>query len=327
MSLKYIILLIFLPLCIFSNEYEIGYGYPVNDNLHLGGYISTEYTAKETSHQFILDDIALLVYGNFTPKISYFMELEASALYIYDFNTNVEDKKIVTHIERAYLDYGFSNIYNLRIGKQITPIGYWNYEPINVLRDTTSNPIYSFKMFPKLLSGIDLYGNLIQNNHLSYHLFIQKNKDIDEEAMNIKSDYFYGLSLKYDEDSYLSLGGSIGRYKIRYIDEIVDIFQLNAKSVYGATEIQTEFAYKTILDNQKSQSVHALIGYIQGKYQINDNHAIVGRYEYINDTEINHIKILGYSYRPIYAISLKAEYQWHTKAFKDKALLSFSILF
>ena len=327
MALKYITFLVCLPLYVFSNEYEIGYGYKVNDKLHVSGYISTEYSVGNEYNEFEFDDIALLAYGRLTAKLSYFLELEASSIYTYNFDTDTSMKNTITHIERAYLDYSFSNRYKMRVGKQITPIGYWNYEPINVLRDTTSSPVYSFRMFPKLLSGIDLYGSIMEDNHLNYHVFIQASKDLDEEALNIRSEYFYGLVLNYDIDNFTSVGASIGNYKVKNTNEIVNIFQVNAKYGNDIGEVQTEFAYNTVTDDILDTTKDSFIGYIQGKYIINEKHALVSRYEYINDYRISHIGILGYSYRPIYAISFKAEYQVHSESTYDKALMSFSVLF
>lgn len=325
--MKYIYILIFFSACLLSNEYEVGYGYKVNDRLHISGYISTEYSVGNGYNKFEFDDFALLAYGSLSPKFSYFVELEASSLYSYDFGTRVSHKNMITHVERAYVDYSVSNTYKIRLGKQITPIGYWNYEPINVLRDTTSNPVYSYRMFPKLLSGIDLYGSVTEDNHFNYHVFIQASKDLDEEALNIKSVYFYGLSLNYDINTFASLGGSVGNYKIRNTNQIVSLFQFNAKYKNDVGEIKTEFAYNSVNDDTLNTNKQSFVGYLQGKYNINEKHALISRYEYINEEDIRHIAILGYSYRPIYAVSLKAEYQVHPDALHDKILMSFSILF
>ncbi len=325
--MKYILLFIVLTISLVAKDYEIGYGYKVNDALHISGYLSTEYSGSTKSNKFEFDDLALLAYGNLSGKFSYFLELESSSLYKYDLDTDESFNHSIIHLERAYVDYVFSYRYKIRLGKQITPIGYWNYEPINVLRDTTSNPIYSYRTFPKLLSGIDVYGRINQDGHLNYHAFIQANKDLDQEALNIKSVYFYGISLKYDLDDLLSLGGALGTYKIRDTNEVVNLFQLDAIYKNDRGEIKTELAYNDIRNDVSNVSNQSFIGYIQGKYYINDKEALVSRYEYINEKTIGHIGVLGYSYRPIYPISIKTEYQIHSDNSHNKVLISFSVLF
>jgi hypothetical protein len=289
--------------------------------MHLSAYGSTEYNNK--NKKLKMEDIALLAYGNIVPHYSYFAEIENSIISTYHLNTNTSVHHRTTHIERLYLDYTLSQTYNIRIGKQITPIGYWNYQPINVLRDTTSNPIYSTNVFPKLFSGIDLYGDIKANNHLNYHIFIQANKNLDEHALNIENNLFYGISLNYALNN-TSIGGSLSQYKTKNTNYRVNIFQFNAKYATDTAEVQTEFAYKTVTNSSPNIDAYTLIGYIQGKYSINEKHALISRYEYINHA---HISIFGYSYRPIYPISLKAEYQFHSNKIQNKMLMSFSILF
>ena len=93
-----------------------------------------------------------------------------------------------------------SEMVNIRIGKLITPIGYWNLEPINVLRDTSSNPEYSNKIFPKLLTGIDIYGYIDDYSTFKYHFFMQQIKDFDLVSLNLAIKNFILLSLEYNVD-------------------------------------------------------------------------------------------------------------------------------
>ena len=54
-----------------ADNYELGHGYKVSDKLYLGGYFSVDYSKGESLDKFRLDDVALLAYGNLSPKISY----------------------------------------------------------------------------------------------------------------------------------------------------------------------------------------------------------------------------------------------------------------
>ena len=328
--MKLLITLLLLCFNLFAEEYQLGRGYKINDALHVGGYFSTDYTFSNGNNAFALDDVAVLAYGNLTPKLSYFVELEAAPFYTKDFTRNDSTTNLTFHYERVYVDYSISEMFNLRLGKQITPIGYWNLEPINVLRDTSSNPLYSRIMFPKLITGLNVYGYLDEDNQLNYSLFIQNNKDLDEEYINIKNDYFYGLTLNYETQTSFSFGGTVARYKTKEVPKTVNLVELNAKYDNYPFLLQTEFAYNDIETLAIHKKMHQFSGYIQGKYDFSPKHAVIVRYEYIDDdlvTQENHIGVIGYSYRPIYPISIKAEYQLNSDVNYNKAIISFSVLF
>ncbi len=321
----------FLLLSLLSaEEYQLGRGIKVNNALHLGGYFSGNYTFINENKLLELDDVAILAYGTLAPQLSYFVELEAAPYYIKDLNTKESNTNTKFSYERFYLDYHISEMFNLRLGKQITPIGYWNLEPINVLRNTSSNPFYSRYMFPKLLTGLDIYGYLDDDDKLNYHFFLQHNKDLDKDYVNIPNEYFYGITLNYETDTPLSYGGTLGRYRTKQTQQIVNFIEFNAKYDNYPFLMQSEFAYNDTEETTSKQSSYQLSGYIQGEYNFSSQHAIVSRYEYIDNAignRKNHIAIIGYSYRPTYSVSIKTEYQMNSDSAYNKAILSLSVLF
>lgn len=315
---------------LFTNlsAYELGHGVQLNDSINVGGYFSSELKSSKNADTFTLDDLAVMAYGDINPMFSYMAEMEAVGFYTKDFRNESEYGHRKFHAERVYTDIWLSDAFNLRIGKQITPIGYWNLEPINVLRDTTSNPLFSTLLFPKFLTGIDINGYLPQAEGVRYHLFGQKNHDLDEEYINIPNTHFFGFALEKEVSSTLSGGGSIGEFisntnqrsrfllaNIKYDDNQWQLMGegLVAKSTYTA-----------------DQDDYVFSGYGQAMYHFCTEHAVVGRYEFFNDFHRayeDHILTLGYSYRPLYPVSLKGEYQWHSQINEDRALFSFSVLF
>ncbi len=321
---------VFFALFLRADDYEMGHGLKLNDALNLGAYFSTDYTASDEQDRFRLDDVAVLAYGAISPMLTYMAEFEAAPLHVHDFRTDTSETDLKFHYERMYIDYSYSEMFNLRIGKQITPIGYWNLEPINVLRDTSSNPLYSTQMFPKLLTGLDLYGHLDDDNRLKYHLFAQLNDDIDEDYINIKNDHFLGASLDYEFSDEIGFGGSLGEYITKDDDKHIKFAQINAKYYNYPLVLQTEMAYNDIYNDTLNKNSYQFAGYAQGIYNFNLKYAIIGRYEYFDDNQvpaINHIGIIGYSYRPLYSISIKAEYQLNSDSHLNKSIVSFSVLF
>jgi len=321
---------LFSAVCnLFAEPYTLGHGVQINDTVNVGGYFSSEFESNSNADSFTLDDVAVMAYGDVNPMFSYLAELEAVGFYHKNLTDGTESGKQKFHAERFYGDLWLCDAYNLRFGKQLTPIGYWNLEPINVLRDTTSNPLYSTLLFPRFLTGIDINGDIPESEGVKYHLFGQATRDVDEEYINIPNSHFYGLSVNKDLSMESNIGGSIGEYIALRTHERTRFIQANAKYdndewslTVEAIAAQTEY-----MDNRTDRTIS---GYAQGMYRFDAQNAIVGRYEYYDrrhDDYTDHVGIIGYSYRPLYPISLKGEYQWHSQSGEDRFLASFSVLF
>ncbi len=213
-----------------AGPYVLGQGYQLNDMLNVGGYFSSQYEIKDSEQSLIApDDIAVMAYGDVNPMISYLAEFEAAGFYHKNLSTGDESGDRKFHIERLYGDLWLADAYNIRFGKQITPIGYWNTEPINVLRNTSSNPLYAMRSFPKFLTGIDINGYIPGLEGARYHLFGQNNKDLDEQYINIPNTHFYGLSVEKEISNDWSAGGSVGEYITTVGNQRSRFVQANAK--------------------------------------------------------------------------------------------------
>jgi hypothetical protein len=311
-----------------ADDYELGHGIRVNDALNIGGYFSAELESNQQSDMFTLDDVAVMAYGDINPMFSYLAEFESVGFYHKNFTDGTENQSRKFHIERLYGDLWMSDDFNIRFGKQLTPIGYWNMEPINVLRDTTSNPLYSNLLFPKFLTGIDINGYVPQTQGLKYHLFAQNNHDFDEEYINIPNTHFFGFAIDKELSMDWNTGGSIGEY-ITETNQRTRFIQANFKYDDMQWQILTEaLAAKSEYSNRQDDYTYS--GYTQAMYRYTPEHAFIGRYEYYNDHHTDykdHIFTLGYSYRPLYPVSLKGEYQWHSQNDENRALFSLSVLF
>ena len=144
-----------IPLAVAQQApYELGLGYKAHEKITIGGYFSTEFTVGEDTRELLIEDVAILAYGSLTENLSFLAELESVDFYKIDFENQWDRGNTTPAIERLYADYKVSDYATFRMGKQITPIGYWNLQPINVLRETTSNPRLSREMFPKFLTGL-----------------------------------------------------------------------------------------------------------------------------------------------------------------------------
>lgn len=307
----------------------MGSGFKLSEYVTVGGYFSLEYANGENDEFLALDDLAVLTYGELSPRFSYLMELESTDFYKTDFKTDTTTTDTAFAIERLYVDYKFSDYLSLRVGKQITPIGYWNLQPINVLRETTSNPLYSNRMFPKFLSGVDVYGFTPFDESLSYHIYLQGTEDLDDTDTNIAVDSHFGVSLEKKLNSTFNIGGSIGHYENSDSGSETSYFQINAKMETEKFSLFTEsvlnYDKSSVDGNKTSKAV-----YVQSEYRFSAQHAVIARAEYFEDYLPNtreRIGIIGYSYRPVFPVSFKIEYQWHDDSRNNRLLSSFAVLF
>jgi hypothetical protein len=124
------------------------------------------------------------------------------------------------------------------------------------------------------------------------------------------------------------LGGSLGRFT-RPDDSTTRYIQINSRLDTRKYSLMIEaMLSEEELSNNISHSPKAM--YAQGVYWFSPKHAVVSRLEYFRNDQLAErewIEILGYSYRPVFPVSLKAEYQWHTDSDNNRFLTSFSVLF
>ncbi|UCN00405.1 hypothetical protein LCX93_00390 [Sulfurimonas sp. SWIR-19] len=313
-----------------ENEYTLGEGVQVGTlPLYIGGYFSADYTKKSNTNRYRVDDIALLAYGNYN-KFSYLAEMEYKEFYTYtDFNaTHTIERNTRLHTERLYIDYTFNENFMLRGGKYNSPIGFWNLLPINVLRDTTSNPVSTSILFPKFSTG--LYGSYSKygDDELQIDVILQHNDDLDANYNNYKTDEHYGAGVSYTHND-LNVKLNIGMFDNVVSDtSSTHLYYAVASLQYDAEHYKITSEFGTQRNNKGFTTKYA--GYLQGGYRFNEKHLGIVRLESYSQTDTNrqdNIAIVGYTYRPLYPVAFKAEYQFHSLHDENQFLFSWSVLF
>ena len=314
-----------------DNSYVLGNGVQVASfPLYVGGYISLEYKNKERQKSYSLDDVAFLAYGSYN-KFSYMTEIEFQNLYLktYVNETSQVQHDTSLHVERLYGDYTFNENYMLRFGKYNSPIGFWNLTPINVLRDTTSNPHSTLILFPKFTTG--LLGEYVNYQHNTWQIDVmgQYNSNFDDDTYNNYSiDEHFGLGVTYTKNDF-NLKFNIGTFrnlvlnvmsKHRYYALVSMLYEKEKYKIMG------EFGSQ----KSKKSFVTKYAGYLQGSYLLAKKHSAIVRFESYKSIELSkkdNIAIIAYTYRPLYPIAFKAEYQLHSLSEENQMLFSVSVLF
>ena len=311
--------------------YKLGHGMQLGTlPLYVGGYFSVEYEDNFDQYRSLrLDDISMMLYGE-QDNISYMAEFEAMNVYSEVFGNEAADAQNEHfHIERLYLDYSFNDTYTLRVGKYNSLIGIWNRIPINVLRDTSSNPRIATTLFPQFTSGLDIAYSTNNSNDLHFDLMMQETEDMDnwiskEIYNNFETDRHYGLGASFSSNEVL-YHVNAGYF---HTVEDHDYYYLSAAFEYHYESLKLQAEFGSQFDNDMATLPY--IGYIQGLYSIKEEHEAIVRVESYSDKETqtkDTFAVFGYTYRPLYPIAIKGEYQWHSLHREDQLLFSFSVLF
>jgi len=314
-----------------ESEYQLGQGMQIDGlPLYLGGYFSIEYEhAYDKKRSLSLDELAIMAYGE-QNNFSYLLEFEAANVYneVFGDETSEEINKEI-HIERLYVNYDFNENYALKLGKFNSPIGFWNRIPINVLRDTSSNPRITTLLFPRFTTGADLIYQTENSSQVAIDTIIQGGKDLDnalnkEIYNNFDLDSHYGLGISLQKDTW-NYQFNIGYFHLTLDQEY---YYLMGAAKYEHDDFKLLGALGTQLNEEGTTIPY--IGYLQGSYMLKENHQAILRVESYKDnmTDIkDSFAVIGYTYRPLYPIAIKGEYQWHSLHQENKMILSISVLF
>lgn len=313
-----------------AEGYRLGDGLQLGTTpLYLGGYFSLDYwhNLKGTS-EIRLDEASVMLYGG-AGAWSGMAEVEFTEAYQRRFGFNAGTTSDSTpHAERVYLRYEPSEHLRTTIGKFNTPVGYWNLMPINVLRDTTSSPSIVYEIFPRFTTGADVR---YTEARIAFNVLVQVTPDLDsafngdEHYNNFDIQKQVGLGVKLEGEQW-SMGFNTGGYEERIEEEKWGYVYASGEYRTAKTHIMAETGYRRNERNVRSN----FGGYVQGTQQLMPRHFAVMRLEYSTEyiaRSEDSVAIVGYTYRPLFPVALKGEYQFHSRENEDLLLVSLSMLF
>lgn len=328
---KLLVVFLFLVSIHAEDEYVLGEGFQLASlPLYIGGYISVDYRNKDDENRYRIDDVALLSYGSYG-KFSYMAEFEFKELYVYSNKDSKSDSQTnkTIHTERLYVDYNINENYRVRLGKYNSPIGYWNLLPVNVLRETTSSPVSSKIIYAKFTTGLGINYSSYNDSEINIDLMLQNNKDLDDSYNNYLVDKHYGFGVSYEKNNFAY------KFNAGYFEDKGSAYDGGKRYYYLASAKYEEDKYQLKAEFGSQYNSHfnkttdyAL--YLQSVYRVNEKHFLIARgeaYKNTLDSKKDEIGIVAYTYRPLYPVAIKGEYQFHSLHDENQFLFSFSVMF
>jgi hypothetical protein len=313
-------------------NYQLGRGYHIDQlGLIIGGYLNISFDRFENHNsQLTLDDASLFLSWKIKPWLRLFTELEFEDSVLIN-RDGIHSSQATFSIERLYLDVLISEQSTLRLGKFLTPVGYWNETHAAPLVWTTSRPLVTDRPFPKHSSGAMLHGTLtIASKDVDYAVFADDSSDLDPKKTEIYFNNAFGGRLRLSLSDFSTIGISYVNFRSneQANNPSYNLLALDFEFKRHYFEITSEFTYRFSESSIEQKGL-----YLQGVMPLGKNFYAVGRCEYFDDGQINpniHLGIAGLAYRPIPSLVFKAEYRIgrHNSAIAASGFLSsIAILF
>ncbi len=303
--------------------YELGRGLPVGESgLVLGGYASLKYVhLDETPAKTEISDLSLFLHWEGGGRWQAFTELEIGEPLVYK-NGNLTTDKAEFELERAYVDYLYSDRLSFRLGKSLTPIGYWNSIHADPLIWTVSRPLTTDAGFSHYITGLILQGNIPRERGVwNYRFYLDNSVALDPRPDNPSPtgkripgleigafDHARGMHLQYMPDSeQWQFGLSLSHFGIEGYKGHKTLIGFDFLWKSSALELSGEAIYRRDSLNQERderggflQAVRPLVPrwYAVGRYERFKDKAIAGEVETLS---------LGVAWKPHPATILKLE--------------------
>lgn len=291
-------------------EYTKGRGLKIHHiNTTVGGYVTV--SAKKDRNmddaKVLLNDLTVFTYGNPTPHILYFLELDLKDVATSQYYISKEH----IDIERLYISFEVTDAFGVKVGRFMTPIGIWNPIHIDILKWTVSDPLLTTRFFPTFTTGIQFYGR--SSEGMSYTFTFKNNGDLSRDRNNMDTKRMLIGGLKAETPVNIKAGVDVGWFDMPDLGEETAFYGVNAIYKQSRVELSGEITYAIEQEYYRSNSISYKIAYyIQSVYRLLLHNYAVFRLDHFKDTsegKNEYIYTLGWNYRPFYYSAIKAEYQ------------------
>ncbi len=290
--------------------WQPGQGLRIGDTgLTLGGYASLQYQDLQNSgSRLALSHLSMFVWWEGQSGLRFFSEIDNEDQLSADTQSVDTDGHFLS-IERLYGEYAFNDALGVRLGKFLTPIGYWNQIHADPLVWTTSRPLESVALFPDHTTGVMAFGGTdVLGRHLEYRAYTAFGTDVRKDPAESPFNEAIGLQVTLENASHWRIGLSAASF-----DEITNTeehetllgadfmwhregFEVSGEGVYRRSSLgSARNANGTFV-----QAVAPLAGKLYG----------IVRLESLHDPDLQHsvrLSVIGINYRVDRALSFKLE--------------------
>jgi len=292
-------------------SYRIGDGLRLpGTSLTLGGYTTVLLeNLDRRPTRLSLDNLSLFIWWEGAGRWKFFTELDyENVLSAPALDDGVDARYLA--LERMYFDYALSDTANIRLGKFLTPIGYWNQIHATPLVWSTSRPLITTRTVPTNVTGLMLSGTLpVPGSEVEYALFASSG---DELRPSPRMDPFYeslGAHIAVPIGTSAQIGMSYATFEQKLDqEETKHLAGLDMRWSRDRWEVSAEAAYRS--SEYGGPSVEKG-GFVQVVASLSDKLYGVCRYERYRQArtgKTTELLVTGLNYRVTPAVVLKAEW-------------------
>jgi hypothetical protein len=312
--------------------YHLGEGFPISDTgIRVGGFVTGTFDKPDNSpSRLAVDNFSLFLWWEGEGRLKFFSELEYDNFQFTQ--PRPPDETGYLSLERAYFDYALTDTTDVRVGKFLTPIGYWNLVHAPPLVWTTSRPLVTTLPFPTNMTGLMVNGTLPNiGNGIEYNVYASSGNELwPNPSLDLFSSAF-GAHITWTIVPSMQLGFSYADFEQeqtkpeRKVLTGVDFlwthnrFELSAEALYRASDqgaAQDERGGYVQLVAPLSQRLYAVVRYES--------------YRVAREQSPTQLTVAGLNFRILPALVLKAEWaesHHNTVGAPDGLLTSINVLF
>jgi hypothetical protein len=301
----------------YAADYQLGEGYNIG-MLNVSGYSNLVLDVpNQGSTQLMLDDLSIFLSARLNRYLNPFIEFELTNAPLFIEGTGFfhgGSPRLV--IERAYNDIQLSDELSFRFGKMLSPVGEWNTIHAAPLVWTTIRPLTTYYNFSEFVSGVSLIYNDSEGVFPDVQVYYQPADEFFREPRSVKPFRYQdvgGINIAFTNDLQKRLGFSVQHAENINYGEHQVLLGLDGRYSFGPLRLETEMTYTWITqkNNFHPSQKNEWGAYLQGIYSITDEWHLIARGEmfqsrYQSKTS-DHV-LFGVVYRPVPAVSFKAEY-------------------
>lgn len=317
-------------------DYTLGQGLVLGDSgVTLGGYLTTEVQRlSDGRRQLRSSHASVFAWWEGFERLKLLAELDLENAVAERRGPFAEDSAGDGRLslQRAHADWTFDDALTLRGGKFLTPVGRWNLSHAGPLVWTTSRPLLTQSVYARQVTGLMALGRVQPHDALSlaWSAYGSNGQEWDADPRQDLFARVRGARVVATLAGEVQAGLSWARYEQRGSrGEVRALAGLDLQWSRHGWELLAEWLQTEVrrplppgprpgvggpgVRRPQPRSEPTRGAYVQGVAPLAPGVSLVARVERLRDTAAAMAlrqTTLGLAWRPLPALSLKAEHQW-----------------